>query len=181
MRRILCAILLLFIAAICYAADSEEIKQGVITEQQQEAMVKRLMESQQVNEPWIRVCFMRDEFFYGGEYEKALEAAKEALKVAKVSFGPDSHNVGSSLYYLGKCYEALEQDSEAESYYKQSVEIYGKVLDQNQTPTAVPLYALFELYKKQGKEEEAQKIEERLQSIQKKQEQDALDFKRKFE
>jgi tetratricopeptide (TPR) repeat protein len=181
MRSILCAILLLFIGAICYAADSEEIEQGVITEHQQEAMVKRLMESQQANEPWIRICFMRDEFLYDGEYEKALEAAKEALKIAKISFGSDSHNVGSSLYYLGKCFEALEQYSEAESYYKQSIEIYGKVLDWSQAPAAVPLYALFELYEKQGKEEEAKKIEERLQSIQKKQEQDHLDLKSKFE
>ncbi len=59
-----------------------------------------------------------------GRYAEAAKVAKEALKVAENTFGPDDLGVGISLSFLGRAYKEQGKYAAAEPLFERSMAIY---------------------------------------------------------
>ncbi len=101
-----------------------------------------------------------------GDYTQGVRVAKQALQVAQQSDGPDHPNVALSLGNLAELYEAQKEYAKAEPLYKRSLEIMEKEFGQDD-PFLVPtLLNMASLYDNTGREDEAQRMMERANSIQ---------------
>ncbi len=100
-----------------------------------------------------------------GRYAEAAKVAKEALKVAEATFGPDHPDVGVSLNNLALMYKAQGKYAEAEPLYKRELVLYQKTLGPEHPDMPKVLENMAELYKKTGREDEARKFEERAKAI----------------
>ena len=104
--------------------------------------------------------------YSSGDYTQGVEVAKRALQVAQQNDGPDHPNVALSLSNLAELYEAQKEYAKAEPLYKRSLEILEKEFGQD-SPFLVPtLLNMASLYKNTGRENEAQRMMERTNSIQ---------------
>ncbi|MDA2917219.1 tetratricopeptide repeat protein [Nitrospinae bacterium AH_259_B05_G02_I21] len=63
-----------------------------------------------------------------GKYREAIPVAKEALKVAEQTFGPNHPNVAQSLNSLALLYKVLGQYAKAEPLYKRALAIRERAL-----------------------------------------------------
>ena len=74
-----------------------------------------------------------------GNYDGAVVAAKEALRVAEKTVGPDHPDVATSLNNLGKLYGVQGQYAQAETLYKRALTIREKALSSDHPAMAVCL------------------------------------------
>ena len=100
-----------------------------------------------------------------GRYAEAAKVAKEALKVAEATFGPDHPDVGVSLNNLALMYKAQGKYAEAEPLYKRALVIKEKALGPTHPQVATSLNNLAVLYEAQGKYAEAEPLYRRALSI----------------
>ena len=105
------------------------------------------------------------ELYKQGEYSEATDVAKEALKVAENTFGPDHPRVATSLNNLGEVYGAQGRYAEAEPLYKRALAILEEALGSEHPEVARMLQNMVELYKVMGNKEEAERLEERIKII----------------
>ena len=104
--------------------------------------------------------------YSSGDYTQGVKIAKRALQVAQQNDGPDHPNVALSLSNLAELYEAQKEYAKAEPLYKRSLEILEKEFGQD-SPFLVPtLLNMASLYNNTGRENEAQRMMERTNSIQ---------------
>ncbi len=69
-----------------------------------------------------------EELYEQGKYREAIPLAKEALKVAKQTFGPDRPAVALSLHTLAGLYIAQGRDAQAEPLFKRALAIRDNAL-----------------------------------------------------
>jgi len=100
-----------------------------------------------------------------GRYSEAVNVAKEALKVAENTFGPDHPNVAASMNNLAELYRAQGKYAEAEPLYKRALKIWEKALGPDHPDVATVLENLAGLYKEIGRKDKAKKFEERAKKI----------------
>lgn len=101
-----------------------------------------------------------------GKYREAILVAKEALKVAEQTFGPDNLGVAQSLNRLAMLYNAQGLYGDAEPLLKRSLKIYEKSLGPDHPHVAAVLDNLAELYIKMGRNDEAVPLLNRARKIQ---------------
>lgn len=99
-----------------------------------------------------------------GKYREAVPLAKEALKVAEQTFGPDHPHMAQSLNNLGVLYERQGQYAKAEHLYKRALGILEKTVPNNPMVLAT-LERLAEMYIELGKDEEAVPLLNRARKI----------------
>ena len=80
-----------------------------------------------------------------GRYAEAATIAKEALKVAEDTFGPDNPNVATALNNLAGLYQVQERYAEAEPLYQRAVGIREEALGREDPGVATLLNNLAEL------------------------------------
>jgi len=85
-----------------------------------------------------------------GRYAEAAKVAKDALKVAEETFGPDHPAVGTLLNNLAMLYRAQGKYAQAESLHKRALAIQEKALGPEHPDVATTLNNLAGLYKAQG-------------------------------
>ena len=100
-----------------------------------------------------------------GQYSEAANTAKEALTVAKETFGSNHPKVAISLRNLALLYKAQGKYAEAETLYKRALKIYESALGKDHPSVATTLENMAGLYKEIGKKDEAEKLLKRAQKI----------------
>ncbi|MCK5186228.1 MAG: tetratricopeptide repeat protein [Deltaproteobacteria bacterium] len=100
-----------------------------------------------------------------GRYSDAANVAKEALKVAKRTFGPDHPDVATSLNNLALLYRSQGKYDEAEPLYKRALAIWEDAFGPDHPNVLTVLENMSDLYKNIGKEDEAKRLEERVKII----------------
>jgi tetratricopeptide (TPR) repeat protein len=98
------------------------------------------------------------------EREKVAKA-KEALKVAEQTFGPDHPNVASSLNNLAEVYRAQESYADAEPLLKRALELREKALGPDHPAVAESLDNLVWLYIVQENYKKAEPLQKRALAI----------------
>ena len=93
-----------------------------------------------------------------GRYAEGIKVAKDALKVAESTFGPDHHNLATSLNNLALLYVAQGKYAAAEPLYKRALAIWEKALGSSHPDVAQSLNNLAGLYDEQGKYAEAEPL-----------------------
>ena len=154
MKKTLAIIALLLISiSLFYGCEKEEVtKPPEPPAQAQETLWKKL------NTKFLTL-------YHQGLYSEAATVAKEALKVAKNTFGSNHPDVATSLNNLAALYHNQGKYAEAEPMYKRSLAIYEKALGPDHLRVAASLNNLAELYRQIGKEDEAEKLEARAKKI----------------
>jgi len=100
---------------------------------------------------WYELNHKVRELHKQGQYSEATNVAKEALKVAENTFGPDHPRTATSLNNLGEVYRAQGRYAEAEPLYKRALEIGEKAFGPNHSQVATFLNNLGEVYRAKGK------------------------------
>lgn len=103
--------------------------------------------------------------FQQGQYLEAEKLAKEALTIAKETFGKDHPTVASSLDMLAMIYYTERKYGQAEPLYKETLAIREKTLGSDHPDVVSVLANMVELYKTIGKSDEAKKLTERIEGI----------------
>ena len=67
----------------------------------------------------------------GGRYEEAIAMAKTGLAETEKLYGPNSHNAADANLMLGDLYYENGSEQDAESYYRQALEIYRETPAEN--------------------------------------------------
>jgi tetratricopeptide (TPR) repeat protein len=119
-------------------------------------------------EEWERLDSQAVLLYQQGKYTKSLSVAKEAVRVAEATFGPEHHNVATSLNNLAEIYRHQGNFAEAEPLYKRAVNIDEKTLGPDHTEVAATLTNLAALYNDQGKYAEAEPVYKRVLAIREK-------------
>jgi len=115
---------------------------------------------------WRALYNQTMELYQQGKYREAIPVAKELLKVAERTFGPDHQGVVLSLNYLAEVYLAQGKYVQAEPLFKRSPAIREKDLGADHPRVATGLNNLAALYEKMVMYDEAKKLLERADSIQ---------------
>jgi tetratricopeptide (TPR) repeat protein len=105
------------------------------------------------------------ELYQQGKYAQAVPIAKEAVKVAEATFGPDDARVATALNNLALLYDELGRYAEAEPLFRRALRIREKVLGPDHPDVAQVLNNLAELYKDEGKYVEAEPLYQRALHI----------------
>lgn len=116
-------------------------------------------------EAWKKLRAKSDALCMKGKFSKALEIAKEELKVAEETFGTNDIKVASTLNHLAEIYRVEEKYAEAEPLYKQALAIYKKASGADETEKGTILANLAWLYKAQNKYAEAEPLYKEALSI----------------
>ena len=114
---------------------------------------------------WYELNARVRELHKQGQYSEATDVAKEALKVAENTFGPDHPRVATSLNNLGEVYRAQGKYAEAEPLYKRALEMLEEALGPEHPDVARMLENMVQLYKDMGNIDEAKSLEERAKRI----------------
>ena len=107
---------------------------------------------------WERLNEKATSLYEQGQYEEAVKFAKEALKIAEETFGPDHPDVAYSLNNLGELYRTQGKYAEAEPLHKRALAIWEEVLGKDHLDVATSLNNLALLYNTQGKYAEAEPL-----------------------
>lgn len=99
------------------------------------------------------------------KHAQAIKVAREALEVAKKTFGPEHPNVAESMDNLATYLTADGNYQEAEALYLQSLALIEKNFGPKSGYLAIFLNYLADFYVKIGKPEEAKKYQERAKAI----------------
>jgi len=100
-----------------------------------------------------------------GNYKKATQIAKIALKVAEENVGADHPNVATSLNNLAELYRTQGNYAKAEPLYKRSLAIWEKALGADHPNVATSLENMAFLYRATNRDSEAKKLEKRAREI----------------
>jgi tetratricopeptide (TPR) repeat protein len=100
-----------------------------------------------------------------GQYLKAVDVAKDALKVAEETFGSEHPNMAFSLSNLAILYQEQGKYVEAELLYKRALAISEKALGKDHPDVATVLENMAVLYEKIWKKDEAKELAERVKKI----------------
>ncbi|KHE90730.1 MAG: tetratricopeptide repeat protein [Candidatus Scalindua rubra] len=114
---------------------------------------------------WERLNGKAKTLFKQKQYPDALNVAKEALKVAEDTFGPDHPNVAISLNYIAELYVMKGTYAEIEPLYKRALKINEKALGPDNPDVAISLNNLAELFYNQGRYTEAEPLYKRALKI----------------
>lgn len=114
---------------------------------------------------WMALYNQTIELIQQGKYREADTVAKEALKVAKLTFGPNHPAVATSLNNLAVLYRAQGRYAQAEPLYKRALVIREKALGPGHPRVANVLKKLANIYQEMGRDEEAKKLLERAKRI----------------
>jgi len=114
---------------------------------------------------WEKLNGKSKTLFEQKRYPDALNAAKDALKVAEDTFGPDHPKVAISLNNIAELYVIKGTYAEIEPLYKRALEINEKTLGPDNPDVAISLNNLAELYYNQGRYAEAVPLYERALKI----------------
>ena len=85
----------------------------------------------------------------------ALQAAEEAVRVAKKEFGEDSVEAADTMNNLASLYLHIKRSAEAEQFFKKSILIYLKEIDKESPEIANSFVNLGVAYASQKKYKEA--------------------------
>jgi tetratricopeptide (TPR) repeat protein len=105
------------------------------------------------------------ELYGQGRYPEATGVAKEAVKVAKETFGQDHPNVGISLNNLAYLYDCQGEYAQSGPLYKRALEILEKALGPEHFRVGQVLSNMAERSRKMGKNDEAERLEARAAKI----------------
>jgi tetratricopeptide (TPR) repeat protein len=118
---------------------------------------------------WNELNDRVDTLYEQGRYTEMAQVAKEALKVAENTFGPDHPNLATSLNNLAELYRRLQgKYAAAEPLYQRALAIYEKALGPDHPDVATSLNNLALLYYTQGKYAEAEPLFKRALGIREK-------------
>ncbi len=117
---------------------------------------------------WNELNAKVDTLYQQGRYAEGVKVAKDALKVAEATFGPDHPDVGVSLNNLAILYEAQGLYAAAEPLYQRALAIDEKALGKDHPDFATDLNNLANLYQAQGKYAEAEPLHKRALAIREK-------------
>ncbi|MCH7923260.1 MAG: tetratricopeptide repeat protein [Nitrospinae bacterium] len=101
------------------------------------------------------------ELYQKGKYREAMPVAKEALKLAEQTFGPDNPYVATSLTNLAELYRIQGQYAQAEPLHKRALAIREKALGPDHPLVATSLNNLADLYRAQGQAAQAEPLYKR--------------------
>ena len=107
---------------------------------------------------WDEMKQLTEEYYNQGNYVACLDWAQKSVLQAEKEFGKKHVNYAHSLNNLGFSCEILTQYEEAESNYKQGLEIYAEVFCKENTKYATTLKNLASLYSVLGKYDEADSL-----------------------
>lgn len=104
-----------------------------------------------------------------GRYSEAISVAREALRVAEETFGPEHTNVAMSLEFLAALYDAQGRYADAEPLNRRALAIFETSLNPADATTpgvlASALQSLAIAYVRQGKYEDAEPLHKRVVAI----------------
>ncbi len=100
---------------------------------------------------WNELDAKASKLYQQGKYSDAEKVTKEALEVAKRTFGSDHPDVATTLNNLALLYRSQGKYAEAEPLYKRALVIYEKALGKNHPQVAQSLNNLGLLYYFQGR------------------------------
>lgn len=100
-----------------------------------------------------------------GKYQQGLRLARDALRLAEGTNGPNHPNVATSLNDLALLFYAQGKYAQAEPLFKRSLAIWEKDLGPDHPYLATVLENMAELYKRMGRQADAQKAKARARSI----------------
>jgi len=100
-----------------------------------------------------------------GQYKRATEVAKKALKVAEQAGGLHHPTVALSMNNLAACYCDQGRYAQAEPLYQRALTIREKTLGPNHPAVAQSLEGLALLYRMTAREEAAVALEKRVTAI----------------
>jgi len=100
-----------------------------------------------------------------GKIEDSLPLAKEELRIAEATFGPEHANTAAALHKLGMADVALCQYPDAETLLNRALKIRQKVIGPETAPVVESWNGLGQLYYYQGKRAEAEAAFERARAI----------------
>ena len=99
-----------------------------------------------------------------GEPERAVTLARRALEIRREQLGPEDPSVADSLTFLGSMLATMG-DPSAEAMHEQALEIRERVLPPDDPEIAVSLTNRAGYLKRQGRYDEAQRLNERALEI----------------
>ena len=105
------------------------------------------------------------DLYIQGQYEKAVEVAREALAATEKTYGPDHPDVVKSLKNLAIIYESQGKYSAAAQLYQRALKILEKSLGSDHPYVALILNDLATLYKNQWKYDKAEPLFQRALEI----------------
>lgn len=98
-------------------------------------------------------------------YEGAVKLQREALEVAKKTFGPENNKVAESMDNLAIYVQAMGDNAEAEDLYEKALAILEKNLKPNDHYLAIFMNYVAGFYRKIGKDDKAKDLEGRARKI----------------
>ncbi|MFX0199094.1 MAG: tetratricopeptide repeat protein [Candidatus Hodarchaeota archaeon] len=138
---------------------------GVLTGTSKIISFFNLVFSRAIEEAWIDDGMLKalaqPELYQQGRYSEAVAMAREALKAAENTFGPNHPNMAASLNNLAFLQQAQGKYAEAEPLFKRALKIYEKALGPEHPRhilVATSLNNLAGLYQAQGKYVEAEPL-----------------------
>lgn len=114
---------------------------------------------------WKRLNLDAERLFEQGHPDQAVLVLRQALDVAKATFGPGHANVDTSLNRLAQLYSSRIQYAQAEPLYRRSLTIREKALGTHHPFVATTLNHLGNLYRAQGRYAQAEPVFKRALSI----------------
>ncbi|MEW5803644.1 MAG: tetratricopeptide repeat protein [bacterium] len=103
--------------------------------------------------------------FQQGQYPEAEKLAKEAVTIAKETFGPNHAKTAASLDTLAMIFCSQRNYEQAEPLYKETLAIMEKVSGPESPDLAHVLENMAGFYRTVGNEEEAERLTARLNKI----------------
>jgi tetratricopeptide (TPR) repeat protein len=96
-----------------------------------------------------------------GRYDRAVEVAQEALRVAEKTVGPYHPDAATSLNDLGRLYMTQGWSIQAEPLFVRALEIQEKALGPDHPDVATTLENMADLYRETNRPEEAEILTQR--------------------
>ena len=114
---------------------------------------------------WKELDAQVEQLQKNGEMGESVPLAKEALRIAEMTFGPEHANTSAALQKLGMADMAMGQYPEAEEFLKRALTIREKASEAQAAPMAELLNGLGQLYFYEAKTSEAEAAFQRALTI----------------
>lgn len=124
-----------------------------------------VVRGQCVGREWNTLNQEAEELYRAGKYDRAVEVAQKALRVAEQIPGPDHLNVATSLHNLAVLCRIQGEYAKAEPLFKRSLAILEKALGPDRPQVAASLENLAKLYRRTNRDSEAEALEQRAARI----------------
>ena len=117
---------------------------------------------------WRQLTLAERQFYTAGKYQQAMQTVQEALRIAGLTYGPESRQVATSLNDLAMALEGLDRRAEAEPLYRRALAINEKTLGSQSPEVATGMNNLGVLYLDLGRLPEAKDLLVRALAIREK-------------